>query len=360
MTDTLILSYQRMTKKKQITNEGLEKFSNFVIFQTSTGKVNIDVFFHNQTLWLTQKKMAELFEVNVPAISKHLKNIFEEGELDEKVVVSVLESTTQHGAIEGKTQTTNTQYYNLSAILSVGYRVNSYRALEFRKWASKVLHEYVVKGFAMDDERLKQMKHFGQDYFDEMLERIREIRMSERRLYQKITDIYALSADYDNQADITKQFFASVQNKLHWAITGKTAAEIIYREADHKKIFMGLKTWKNAPKGKILKSDVVIAKNYLNEQHINKLNRIVTSYLDIAENKAENRQVMNMKDWDKYLQQFLEISDYPILTDAGKVSMLEAKLKAEAEYDKFRVIQDKTFESDFDRVVKFLEAKKKK
>jgi hypothetical protein len=343
-----------MTKKTRIANTGLQKFNNFVIFQTETGKVNIDVFFHHQTLWLTQKKMAELFEVNVPAISKHLKNIFDEGELIEKSVISILETTAE----DGKKYKTN--YYNLSAILAVGYRVNSHRATEFRKWASKVLHEYVIKGFAIDDERLKQIKHFGQDYFDEMLERIREIRMSERRLYQKITDIYALSADYDSQADITKQFFASVQNKLHWAITGKTAAEIIYTEADHRKVFMGLKTWKNAPQGKILKSDVTIAKNYLNEEHVKKLEQIVSAYLDLAETRARNRKVMNMKDWDTFLQQFLELSDAPILADLGKISMLEAKLKAEAEYDKFRVIQDRTFESDFDRVVKSLEAKNKK
>ena len=335
-------------------SQELELFNNFVIFQTASGKVNIDVFFQNETLWLTQKKMAELFEVNVPAISKHLKNIFEEGELSEKSVISILETTAEDG------KKYKTKYYNLNAILAVGYRINSQRAIEFRKWASTVLHDFVIKGFAMDDERLKQIKHFGKDYFDEMLERIREIRMSERRLYQKITDIYALSADYDSQSDITKQFFATVQNKLHWAIAGKTAAEIIYSEADHKRIFMGLKTWKNAPRGKILKSDVTVAKNYLNEEHINKLNRIVTSYLDIAESKAENRQVMNMKDWDAYLQQFLEISDYPILTDSGKVSMLEAKLKAEAEYDKFRVIQDQNYVSDFDLVIKKIQKSNKK
>lgn len=341
------------SNKKDLSAKELPlQYANFVIFQTESGKVNIDVFFQNETLWLTQKKMAELFEVNVPAISKHLKSIFKEKELDEKVVVSILENTTLHGAIEGKTQTKSVKYYNLMAILSVGYRVNSHRAIEFRKWASKVLHEYVIKGFAMDDERLKQVKHFGEDYFDELLERIREIRMSERRLYQKITDIYALSADYDSQAEITKQFFATVQNKLHWAITGKTAAEIIYNEADHKKIFMGLKTWKNAPKGKILKSDVTVAKNYLSEEHLKRLNRVVTTYLDMAESKAENRQVMNMKDWDGYLKQFLEISDYPILADSGKVSMLEAKIKAEAEYEKFRVIQDQNYVSDFDRMVK--------
>ena len=335
-------------------SQELELFNNFVIFQTASGKVNIDVFFQNETLWLTQKKMAELFEVNVPAISKHLKNIFEEGELSEKSVISILETTAEDG------KKYKTKYYNLNAILAVGYRINSQRAIEFRKWASTVLHDFVIKGFAMDDERLKQIKHFGKDYFDEMLERIREIRMSERRLYQKITDIYALSADYDSQSGITKQFFATVQNKLHWAIAGKTAAEIIYSEADHKKIFMGLKTWKNAPRGKILKSDVTVAKNYLNEEHINKLNRIVTSYLDIAESKAENRQVMNMKDWDAYLQQFLEISDYPILTDSGKVSMLEAKLKAEAEYDKFRVIQDQNYVSDFDQMIKQIQKPNKK
>lgn len=265
-----------MTKPKA----QLQKLSNFVVFQTSTGKVNIDVYFRNETLWLTQKAIASLFEVNVPAVSKHLKNIFESNELEEKLVISKMETTAKDG------KSYKTKYYNLNAILSVGYRVNSQRAIEFRKWASKVLHEYIIKGFAMDDERLKQIQHFGVDYFDELLERIREIRLSERRLYQKITDIYALSADYDTQSEITKQFFATVQNKLHWAITGKTTAEIIYTEADAKKIHMGLKTWKKAPKGKILKSDVTIAKNYLNEKHIDELNRVVTAYLDMAEIKA--------------------------------------------------------------------------
>lgn len=336
-----------------MSNE-LELFNNFVIFQTASGKVNIDVFFKDETLWLTQKKMAELFEVNIPAISKHLKNIIEEGEIIEKSVVSILETT----ASDGKNY--KTKYYNLNAILAVGFRVNSHRAIEFRKWASKVLHEFVIKGFTMDDERLKQIKHFGKDYFDEMLERIREIRLSERRLYQKITDIYALSADYDNQAEITKHFFAAVQNKLHWAITGKTAAEIIYSEADHKKVFMGLKTWKNAPDGKILKSDVTVAKNYLNEEHIKKLEQIVSVYLDLAETRAKNRKVMNMKDWDAFLQQFLELSGDPILVDSGKITMLEAKIKAEAEYDKFRVIQDKNYISDFDRIINQIESKNTK
>lgn len=331
---------------------GLQIFNNFVIFKTEDGKVNIDVYFKDETLWLTQKAIAILFEKDRTVITKHLKKIFESNELDEKVVSAYFTHTTQHGAIEGKTQEKDVKYYNLRAIVAVGYRVNSHRAIEFRKWATNVLHEYIIKGFAMDDERLKQVKNFGQDYFDEMLERIREIRMSERRLYQKITDIYSLSADYDSKADITKQFFSTVQNKLHWAITGKTAAEIIYSEADAEKINMGLKTWKQAPKGKILKSDVSIAKNYLNEEHLKALERIISAYLDLAETRAINRQVMNMKDWEVFLIKFLELSDYPILRDSGKISMLEAKLKAENEYEKFRVIQDRLFESDFDRFIK--------
>ena len=332
--------------------EQLKKFPNFVIFQTDTGKVNIDVFFQNETLWLTQKNMAELFEVNVPAISKHLKNIFQTDELIESSVISNLETT----ASDGKNYTT--KCYNLKAITAVGYRVNSYRATEFRKWATEILHEYIIKGFAMDDERLKQIKHFGQDYFDEMLERVREIRLSERRFYQKITDIYALSADYDKSSQTTKDFFATVQNKLHWAITGRTAAESIYNEADAQKITMGLKTWKNSPNGKILKSDVSIAKNYLEVEHLKQLERIVSAYLDLAENRASRGIVMNMKDWIGFLDKFLELSDYPILLDNGKISALEAKLKAEAEYEKYRVIQDKNFVSDFDRLI--LEIKEKK
>ena len=338
-------------------NTQLQKFSNFVVFQTEKWKVNIDVFFANETLWLTQKMMGELFEKGRTTITEHLQNIFKDGELNENMVCQEFRHTTQHWAIEGKTQTKWVKYYNLHAILSVWYRVNSHRAIEFRKWANTVLEEYIIKWFTMDDERLKQIKHFWKDYFDELLERIHEIRLSERRLYQKITDIYALSADYDPKDEITKHFFATVQNKLHRAITGKTAAEIIYTEADATKIYMWLKTWKNAPDGKILKSDVTIAKNYLNEEHIKKLNSIVTSYLDMAENKAQNRQVMNMKDRDEYLQQFLELSDYPILKDTGKISTLEAKLKAESEYDKFRPIQDQEYLSDFDKIIKGLEKK---
>lgn len=334
-----------------MSNE-LQHFPNFVIFETEQGKVNVDVLFKDETLWLTQKLISELYEKDRTVISRHLKNIFADGELNERVVCADFALTTQHGAIEGKSQTKLTKFYNLQAIVAVGYRVNSHRAIEFRKWATGVLHEYIIKGFAMDDDRLKQIRHFGKDYFDEMIERIREIRLSERRLYQKITDIYALSADYDTKADITRHFFATVQNKLHWAITGKTAAEIIYTEADAKKINMGLKNWRYAPDGKILKSDVVIAKNYLNEEHLKSLRRIVSAYLDLAETRAMNRQVMNMTDWEKFLIQFLELTDHKILTDQGKVTTLEAKIKAEAEFDKYRVIQDKDFESDFDRLLK--------
>ncbi|WP_417590050.1 virulence RhuM family protein [Owenweeksia hongkongensis] len=333
-----------MSKKEE-----LQQLENFVIFETENGKVNIDVYFFDETLWLPQKRIAELFEKGRSTISEHLKKIFEDGELDENVVCRDFRHTTEHGAIEGKTQETIVKYYNLHAITAVGYRVNSQRAIAFRKWATAVLHEYIIKGFAIDDERLKQVKHFGEDYFEEMLERIREIRLSERRLYQKITDIYALSADYDNKAEITQHFFATVQNKLHWAITGKTAAEIIYTEADAEKVNMGLKTWKHSPEGKIIKSDVSVAKNYLHQEHLKALERIVTSYLDLAENRARNRQVMNMKDWDKFLIQFLELADYPILTHKGKVSMLEAKLKAESEFEKFRIVQDEQYISDFDK-----------
>lgn len=337
------------------TEQQLQKFSNFVVFKTQTGKVNIDVFFQNETLWLTQKNMAELFETTSQNITLHLKNIFAENELEEEATCKNFLHVQKEGEREVKR---NTKYYNLKAITAVGYRVNSHRAIEFRKWATEILHEYIIKGFVMDDERLKQIKHFGQDYFDEMLERVREIRLSERRFYQKITDIYALSADYDKSSPTTKDFFATVQNKLHWAITGRTAAEIIYTEADAEKITMGLKTWKNSPNGKILKSDVVIAKNYLEEEHLKQLERIVSAYLDLAENRASRAIVMNMKDWIGFLDKFLELSDYPILIDNGKISALEAKLKAQIEYEKFRVIQDKNFVSDFDRLLIEMEKKK--
>lgn len=319
---------------------------NILLFSTTDKKAKVSVFFQDGTFWLTQKAMAELFGVNVPAISKHLKNIFETGELEAISVVSKMETT----ASDGKNY--ETTFYRLEAILAVGYRVNSAQATDFRKWATQTLNEFIIKGFVMDDERLKQGKSFGQDYFDELLERIREIRSSERRFYQKITDIYALSTDYDKNSPQTKDFFAAVQNKLHWAITGQTAAEIIYTEADATKLYMGLKTWKAAPDGKILKTDVAVAKNYLSHQHVTELNRIVSAYLDLAENNAQRGIAFNMQQWVKFIDGFLELSNYPILRDKGRVSMLEAKLKAEEEYDKFRVLQDKTYESDFDREIK--------
>jgi hypothetical protein len=326
--------------------ENSPRFNDILLYTTAEGTVKIVVLFENETFWLSQKKMAELFGVQRPAITKHLKNIFESGELQEFSVSSKME----HTAEDGKNY--ETQYYNLDAIIAVGYRVNSHRATQFRIWATHTLKEFIIKGFVLDDNRLKQGKKFGRDYFDELLERIRDIRTSERRFYQKITDIYALAADYSKDAVVTKDFFAAVQNKLHWAITGKTAAETIYHAADASKLHMGLTNWKQSPDGKILKSDVVVAKNYLSEQHIIKLNRIVSAYLDLAESRAESGIVMNMEDWAKFLNQFLELSNSPILQNKGSVSAMEAKLKAEAEYEKYKVVQDQLFESDFDKEIK--------
>ena len=326
--------------------------NELIFYKTPDGEQRIDVVYQNENFWMTQKTLSELFSVKVPAISKHLKNIFDTDELSEESVVSILETT----AADGKSY--KTKFYSLDAIIAVGYRVNSYQATQFRIWATKSLKEFVTKGFVMDDERLKQGKSFGQDYFDELLERIREIRASERRFYQKITDIYALSTDYDSNAPITQEFFATVQNKLHWAITGKTAAETIHKLADSKQPQMGLATWKGGPKGKVLKSDVSVAKNYLNEAHVKELNRIVSAYLDLAENRAERQITMNMADWIVFLNNFLELSSYPILEDKGKVSALEAKLKAETEYEVFRQQQDIEYISDFDREIKRLEGGK--
>ena len=333
--------------------------NQFLLYTAPDGAVKVEVFYKDETVWLTQKALAELFGVQVPGINKHLKNIFESGELVEAEVISILETTTPHGAIKGKTQTQKTQFYNLDAIIAVGYRVNSFQATQFRIWATKTLREFLIKGFVLDDERLKQGKQvFGKDYFEELLERIREIRASERRFYQKLTDIYALSLDYDAEAPLTKEFFATVQNKLHWAITGQTAAERIYASADATKIYMGLTTWKHGPRGKILKSDVAVAKNYLSEAHVKELNRIVSAYLDLAENRAERGILMKMADWVTFLHSFLELSNYPILQDKGKVSALEAKLKAEGEYEVYRQRQDAEFLSDFDREIKRLEGRK--
>ena len=327
--------------------------SRFLLYTAPNGAVKVDVFLKDETVWLPQKALAELFAVQRPAITKHLGNIFASGELAEDSVCSILE----HTAADGKTY--SAKYYNLDAIIAVGYRVNSFQATQFRIWATKTLREFITKGFVLDDERLKQGKKvFGKDYFDELLERIREIRASERRFYQKITDIYALSVDYSADAPLTKEFFATVQNKLHWAITGQTAAELIYASADAATIYMGLMTWKHAPGGKILKSDVTVAKNYLNEAHVKELNRIVSAYLDLAENRAERGIVMKMTDWVSFLHNFLALASYPILQDSGKVSALEARLKAEGEYEVYRQRQDVEYLSDFDREIKRIEGKK--
>ena len=323
--------------------------NEIILYNTPEGDKKVGVLYHDENFWLTQKAIAQLFNVEVPAISKHLGNIYDSGELEREATVSILETVRREGNRNVKRKL---EYYNLDAIIAVGYRVNSYQATQFRIWATKTLKEFIIKGFVLDDERLKQGKHFGKDYFDELLERIREIRASERRFYQKITDIYALSADYDKNAPITQEFFASVQNKLHWAITGKTAAEIVYDSADAEKMHMGLTSWKQAPDGKILKSDIPVAKNYLSEAHIRELNRIVTAYLDLAENRAERQIVMKMEDWVQFLHGFLALSNYPILKDKGKVSALEAKLKAEQEYETYRKRQDREYVSDFDREIK--------
>jgi len=336
-----------------MSKKNLPAPSEFIFYTTDDGVVKIGVIVQGETVWLTQKAMAELFDVQVPAISKHLNNIFESGELSQKATVSKIEMVQIEGSREVKRKM---EFYSLDAIISVGYRVNSRQATQFRIWATKTLKEYLIKGFALDDQRLKQGGQlFGQDYFDELLERIREIRASERRFYQKITDIYAqCSADYDREAQITKDFYATVQNKLHWAITGKTAAEIIESAADAQKAHMGLTTWKNAPDGKILKSDIAIAKNYLSEEHIRELNRIVSAYLDLAENRAERKILMKMADWVQFLDDFLKLSDYPILRNKGRVSALDAKIKAAQEYEVFREIQDRDYLSDFDKEVKKL------
>ncbi len=327
----------------------MEQF-NILLYNKPEGDVNVSVYFREGTFWLSQKSIAELFGSERSVITKHLKNIFDSGELDE---ISVC-ANFAHTASDGKNY--KTKFYKLEAVLAVGYRVNSTQAIDFRRWATTTLNDFIIKGFVLDDERLKQGKNFGEDYFNELLERIREIRASERRFYQKITDLYSLSIDYDKNSNQTKEFFATVQNKLHWAITGKTAAEIIYSEVDATKLYMGLKSWKDAPDGKILKSDVGIAKNYLSHQHLQELNRIVSAYLDLAENNAQRGFAFNMSQWAKFLDKFLELSNYPILTNKGKVTMLEAKLKAEGEYKKFRVIQDRDYESDFDKMIKDLKS----
>ncbi len=324
----------------------LPKDYEILLYRSQDGDVKIDVLAQSDTLWLTQKRMGELFAVQVPAIAKHLKNIFETNELEEDSVISILETT----AADDKTY--KTRYYSLDAIIAVGYRVNSKQATQFRIWATQTLKEFIIKGFALDSERLKNGAYFGKDYFDELLEKIREIRASERRFYQKITDIYAqCSADYDPASELSQTFYASVQNKLHWAIHGMTAAEVIQQRADNTRPHMGLMTWKNAPEGKILKSDVSIAKNYLNEKELDELNHIVVMYLDYAELQAKKQRLMKMADWIEKLDAFLKFNNYDVLDNPGNVSAQVAKSLAEKEYQQFRIEQDRQHKSDFDKLV---------
>lgn len=335
-------------------NNNEPKEGQILFYKTDEGTINLGVMFSDENVWLSQAQMVELFQSSKSNISEHIKHIFQEGELDENSVVRNCRTT----AADGKDY--NTNYYNLDVIISVGYRVRSKQGTQFRIWATKTLKEFIIKGFVLDDERLKNGKHFGKDYFDELLERIREIRASERRFYQKITDIYSqCSVDYDASGDISKTFYATVQNKLHWAITGSTAAEIIASRADESKPNMGLTTWKHAPDGKIIKLDVTVAKNYLKEKEISELNRLVNMYLDYAELQATRQIPMKMKDWIEKLDGFLKFNEYEVLKNAGRISTEVAKELAESKYKKFRVEQDKNYISDFDKVVTKYTGKKK-
>ena len=317
----------------------------FLIYKSDNQDVKVDVLLNDENIWLTQEQMSQLFGKAKSTINEHIKNIFKDGELVESEVIQ------KFGNSEFQQKAPN--YYNLDTIISVGYRVKSIQGVRFRQWATKRLQEYIIKGFTMDDERLKNPEqHFGKDYFKEQLERIKDIRSSERRFYQQITDIYSeCSIDYDKDSKETKEFFATVQNKLHWAITSKTASEIIYSRANHKKNNMGLTTWKNAPTGRIRKTDVVVAKNYLQKKELTTLNRIVTMYLDYAEHQAQRQIPMTMKDWSKKLNAFLEFNEHEILQDAGKVTAKIAKEFAISEFEKYKVIQDKTYKSDFDKLL---------
>lgn len=337
-----------MAKDIQVRNS----VSDFLIFTKQTGGDGIQVRLHDENIWLTQKSMAQLFDCSIDNIALHLKNIFQTGELDEM-------ATTEDSSVvqkEGERNVSrNMKFYNLDAVISVGYRINSVRATQFRKWATDVLKQFTIKGYLLDKTRLENGQIFDENYFDHLLDEIREIRASERKFYQKITDIYATASDYSPNSIISKTFFATVQNKLHYAIHGSTAAEVIYTRADHQKKNMGLTSWKNSPKGKILKSDVSIAKNYLSETELQDLNQFVSMYLDYAERQAKKKIPMTMEDWAKKLDVFLEFNEEAILTDKGKVSTAIAKSFAESEFEKYRIIQDKTFVSDFDKYLAELE-----
>ena len=331
-------------------SEEMVKGGEILLYQNGAEKEVVNVVFHDENFWLTQKGMAELFGVKVPAISKHLKNIFLDEELDESMVVSKMEITTPHGAIGGKTQTNEANFYNLDAIIAVGYRVNSKKATRFRQWATKTLKEYIQKGFVLNDEMMKNGRPFGRDYFDELLERIREIRASERRAYQKIADVFEqCSYDYDKNSETTKAFYAFVQNKLHYAVTGKTAAELISQRATLDSPTMGLTTWKGAPDGKILKSDTLVAKNYLNQKELSRLNRLVTMFIDYAELMAEDEQLMSMQDWLKETDRFLTNNRRQVLDGKGHISREAAVKKVSGIYEEFRKRQDADYISEFDR-----------
>jgi hypothetical protein len=321
----------------------------YLTFIAATGDGGVNAIYQDENIWLSQKMMASLYNVNLRTIHDHLQKIFKDNELEKEPVVRNFRIT----ATDNKNY--NTLHYNLSAIIVVGYKVNSERAVQFRKWATQILQEFTIKGFAMDDERLKNDGTIlGKKYFEEQLERIREIRLSERKFYQKITDIYTTAIDYDLNSESTKRFFATVQNKLHWAIHGQTAAEVIVNRADHQKENMGLSSWKDAPKGKIQKFDVSVAKNYLTENEMQQLQRLVSAYLDIAESMALRQIPMTMEDWEIRLNKFIEATDRKILENAGKVTAEIAKAHAETEFEKYRIIQDQLFESDFDREIKKL------
>ena len=334
-----------MTKKFEIRNSTAE----FLIFQIEGKEDGVQVVYRDESIWCTQKAMAQLFDVGVPAISKHLKNIFETGELIEDMVVSKMEITTEHGAIPNKTQTKDVTFYNLDAIISVGYRVNSTRATQFRQWCTFVLRQFAIRGYVIDKKRMENGSFIGEDYFEHLLAEIREIRLSERRFYQKLTDIYSTAIDYSRDAPTTRLFFKKVQNKMHYAVHGHTAAELIVERANADKEHMGLTTWENAPHGKIVKPDVSIAKNYLKENELEDMGRLVNAVLDMAERMAKRHIPMTMEDWAKRIDIILEASGDAVLTDAGKITAEFAKSFAESEFEKYRILQDRLFQSDFDR-----------
>ena len=335
-----------MSQNKQLIRSSTAEYLSFI---ASTGQSGVEAIYADENIWLTQKLMATLYDVDVRTINYHLKKIFSDTELQENSVIQDFRIT----AADGKTY--NTKHYNLNAIIAVGYKVNSERAVQFRKWATSVIQTYTIKGFAMDDERLKNDGTIlGKRYFEEQLARIREIRLSERKFYQKITDIYATAIDYDVSAQATQRFFATVQNKLHWAIHGQTAAEVIHQRADADKEHMGLTSWQDAPHGKIQKFDVVIAKNYLTDQEMAQLQRLVSAYLDLAEGMAQRQIPMTMQDWETRLNKFIDAADREVLQDAGKISAEIARAHALTEFEKYRVVQDRLFESDFDKAIKIL------